>query len=269
MRIATFAVTALAALSLLGTAARADNIVVTYGAPGVQTPDSAIMSGATVLGTETFSTQTPGYGGFTTTYGTGGAITGTYSSGAYIHEPSQYGGAGGTGQFVDAIGGTSGYTITLTTSSGTPGVNYFGYWLSALDAGNELVFLENGTQVGTFTPADLIAALGPCTGSNPYCGNPNAAFLGQDSAQPYAFVNFVDTTGYFNEIEVFEDPDVGSYESDNHTVAYCSDPQACISGNSIPSSTPEPSSIVLLGTGLLGLLAFLVRRQRHAPMASH
>lgn len=45
-------------------------------------------------------------------------------------------------------------------------------------------------------------------------------------------------------------------------VAYCGDVQACISGNVLP--TPEPSSIVLLGIGLLSLLAFSARSQRHA-----
>ncbi len=268
MRTSSFVFTAIAALTLLGPAAKADSFVITYGAAGVQTPDSAIMTGATVLGTETFDSQTPGFGGFTTNYGTGGAITGTYSSGAFISPATQFGGAGGTGQFVDAIGGTAGYTIKLSTSgAASPGVNYFGYWLSALDMGNQLEFLKGGTVVDTFTPADLIAALGPCTASNPYCGNPNPPFLGDDSGQPYAYVNFVDTSGFFDEIEVTENPAVGNYESDNHTVAYCSDVQACISGNVV--STPEPPSIVLLGTGLLSLLAlslwaFGARSQRYS-----
>ncbi len=267
MRTLSFLLTAIAALVLLGPAARADSFVITFGAPGVQTPDSAIMAGATVLGTETFDSQTPGFGGFTTNYGTGGAITGTYSSGAFISPATQFGGAGGIGQFVDAIGGTAGYAIMLSTSgAASPGVNYFGYWLSALDMGNQLEFLKAGTVVDTFTPADLIAALGPCTGSNSYCGNPNPPFLGDDSGQPYAYVNFVDTSGFFDEIEVTENPAIGNYESDNHTVAYCGDVQACISGTVV--TTPEPSSIALLGIGLLSLLtlslfAFEARSQRH------
>lgn len=267
MRISNFVLPAIAGLLLLGSAAKADTLVITYGAPGAQTADSAIMAGATVLGTETFDSQAPGTGGFTTNYGTGGAITGVYSAGADIHAPSQYGAAGGVGQYIVTFGGTPGYTIMLSASgAASPGVNYFGYWLSALDSGNELAFLEDGSVVATFTPADVIAALGPCTGTNLYCGNPNAAFLGQDAAQPYAFVNFVDTTGFFNEIAVTEDAS-GGYESDNHTVAYCSNVQACISGNVV--GAPEPSAFVLLAAGLLGLLVvslgvFAVQTRRHA-----
>jgi hypothetical protein len=37
--------------------------------------------------------------------------------------------------------------------------------------------------------------------------------------------------------------------SDNHTVGYCSNASDCISGHSVP----EPLSVLLLGTGLLGL----------------
>ncbi len=161
---------------LIGHAAKADVFAVTYGAPTVQTPAAIVVGNANVLGTETFNALPLGSGGFTTDYGTGGKITGTYSSGAVISPADQYGGAGGIGKYANAIGGSAGYTISLATN-GVPGVNYFGYWLSALDGGNQAVFYRGGVQVGTYTPADLVAALGPCSGANPYCGNPNAAFL--------------------------------------------------------------------------------------------
>jgi hypothetical protein len=240
---------------LIGQVAKADSFVVTYGAPTVQNPAGIIVANANVLGTETFNGHPTGTGGFTTDYGTGGIITGTYSSGLVVSPADQYGSAGGTGNYANAVGGTSGYSIKLATS-GVPGVNYFGYWLSALDGGNQAVFYRNGVQVGTYTPPDLVAAVGACGGANPYCGNPNAPFLGNDSGEPYAFVNFVDTSGYFDEVRIFESPNVGNYESDNHTVGYCSNARDCISGHPVP----EPISVLLLGTGLLGL--GVARRRR-------
>jgi PEP-CTERM motif len=106
------------------------------------------------------------------------------------------------------------------------------------------------------SPADVIAAIGPCSssltgpGPNGYCGNPFPGF-GYNNQQ-YAFVNFVDTTGFFNEVDVFESPLTGNYESDNHTVAYCSDPEACITGHTV-GGIPEPSTWAMMLIGLAGL----------------
>ena len=59
------------------------------------------------------------------------------------------------------------------------------------------------------------------------------------------FINFYDTTGTFNQITFTEDPAVGGYESDNHTVGFYTE----IGG----VGTPEPSTWAMLIAGFAGL----------------
>ena len=115
---------ACAALALGAGAAHADTFLQTYEAPGVLNTTSSIAGGV-----ETFDSIALGSSGFVTNYG-GSAFTGTYSAGAQVAVPDQYGAAAGVGHYVVTFAST-GYAITLNQQA-----NYFGYWLSALDAGN-------------------------------------------------------------------------------------------------------------------------------------
>ncbi len=134
------------------------------------------------------------------------------------------------------------------------GINYFGIWISALDAGNQLGFYKNNVLVYNFTPSILVAAVGSCpNASNAYCGNPNSQFPNSDTGEPFAFVNFLDTNGTFDSVR-FVQSGGGSFESDNHTVGYAT----AQSGVNIPVT--EPASLALLTFALVGLGALRPKR---------
>ena len=219
----------------------ADTFVQTYELPGVLNTTTTFSGG---VGVETFDSRPTGTGGFVSTFG-GSTLTGIYSDAVRVDPANQYGSAGGTGNHAVTFSST-GYSITLNTA-----VNYFGYWLSALDTGNVVEFYSGSTMVGSLGAAAVLASIG----SNPaYFGNPSGPFSGQNGAQPYAFVNFYDTTGSFDRIVFREDPTVGGYESDNHTVGMYRD----ITGVPV---VPEPSTYALMVAGL-GALGFVARRRR-------
>ena len=54
-----------------------------------------------------------------------------------------------------ATGTTASYTINLTTTGWIPGVNYFGIWISALDAYNQLTIYDGSTLLTRLSPLDL------------------------------------------------------------------------------------------------------------------
>jgi hypothetical protein len=225
----------------------------------------------TVGGVETFDSQTSWQPSFTTNFGTGGAgsagISGTYaadsSNGVQINSADQYGGAGGTGKYAVAFN-YSPYSLTLTSAAHV-GINYFGYWLSALDAGNFVTFYGNGGQkLFTFDPSDVLAAVNASANPSQYYGNPNSAFAGQDGGEPFIFLNFFDTNGTFSKVS-FSENGGGGYESDNHTVGhYLTMGHGTLIPltGSVTAAVPELSTwaMMLLGFGGLGFAGY--RRSR-------
>jgi hypothetical protein len=181
-------------------------------------------------------------------------VTGTYTGDYSIRGADEYGGAGGTGNYIDLFVPdevTYSYTLTLSTPQ-----NYFGIWFSALDAGNELQFYNGSTLEYTFLPSDYRALVGACPTTAPepnYCGNPNGDCYDQDSGEQFAYLNFYDTGSTFTSV-VFTETGA-AFESDNQAVGL----NVPIIGTNI-SGVPEPSNLALFVTGMLAAVGLAWRR---------
>ena len=243
-----------AALALAGQDASAGPITASYLAAGVQSPNFSTTCGSATscyYGTEAFTNWAGS--DFTSTFqtGTSNFTASTYIKGVYTSNgdpnwsksaANQYGGANGTSPYPELFGNTSpgdAYVIRLSTSANIPGVNYFGIWISALDASNNLQFYSGGKLLYSFGVTDLQSALGSCSTSNAYCGNPTTPFKGQNSGEAYAYVNFFDTVGYFDTVVLYNTTSSG-FESSNHAVGYINPIVA--SGTTFATTDHPPSA---------------------------
>ena len=239
--------------SVIALPARADPFTVTYENVGVQNTTSTFS----YAGVENFNERPTGSGeSFTTAYGTTQAsayqLAGTYS-GVQVNVADQYGGAGGSGNYATTFS-SAGYSLSLSATKTATGlaapINYFGFWLSALDTGNQVSFYNNTTLVYSFSPTQVQALL---AGQSGFLGNPNAPYKGMNGGQEYVFLNFYDTIGSFNRIVFAESPQVGGYESDNQTIGYYL--------TQTGTDVPEPATFTLFGSALTAM-ALLRRRAR-------
>lgn len=251
----------LAAGLLAAPQAWADAITMTLGAPGQTLPGFAAGAGGSGLcaagarcswGTETFSGlagAAPGtfISSFSTganTFGPGQGITGTYTGALTRQAANQYGGVGGAEYPV--VFGTGSYHLAFATT-GLPGVNLLGFWLSALDPGNSLtVSTASGTAI-SLSAATLLRDIGATAAPAAYYGNPTAPFQGQDSGEAFAYVELQDTTGYFTGVDFINQASTG-FESSDHAAGY-----AAPAPLQVVVQVPEPASLALVGIGLLGI----------------
>lgn len=250
------------ALALASTSAQAASFTVNMEAAGV-TQTTAQFD---YKGVETFNGLDAGVQSFSTDFG-GSVITGNYSH-VNVKGADQYGGADGTvpdsNYAVAGLGVQGSYSIDFT-ATGASGINYFGYWLSALDAGNTVRFFNDNTEIFSFTPDNVLALV---AGNDDYFGNP---LTGQtrserkNNDEPYVFLNFFYDGGTFDRI-VFEQKagSTAGYESDNHTIGYFIDKG---DGTPVPG-VPEPTTWMMLiaGFGMIGG-AMRHRRGTLAPAA--
>lgn len=234
------------------------SIVVTYEAAGAVNTTARFSA----VGVERFANAAlDGTGGYTTTFG-GSGFTGVYRANPggdlRIIPADTYGGDAAPGDRYPVAFTSAGYSLTLAFNGGAP-VTYFGYWLSALDRGNLLDLYRGNQRLLTFDPATVLAAVGGCDASNPYCGKPVGPSEGQNPAEPYVFVNFFDRSGRGFDRLVFREDSAGGggYESDNHTVGRFD----TVSGTAVAA----PGAAAVFGAGLFGL--GLAGRRRRRPAA--
>ncbi|MDB9958446.1 autotransporter domain-containing protein [Oceanospirillaceae bacterium] len=119
-----------------------------------------------------------------------GTITANTSP-AKTQPASQYGGADGTGYFVDIVG--TSLDITLTTPA-----RYVGFYWPSGNAGNSVNLYGSVGGTGTET---LLGSFDSSALTNlhaDYKGNPSGPFSGQDAAEYFAYVNLVlDDSSYY------------------------------------------------------------------------
>ena len=217
--------------------------------------------------TELFAnfTQTQANNGFSSNFNTGAdnfpvgdTITGNYIGQITYVATNQYGGVPGSPAYPAAFN-VSSYSVGYATT-GIPGVNYIGVWLSALDQYNDFRILTSDGTAFDFSAATVKTFIDNSPQRNSYYGNPTAGQLGSDGGEPFAYLNFYVSGSYFTQM-TFSNLGNTGFESSNHAAGYFS--PANITGTllaSISVAVPEPGTLALMLLPAIGLAMGFRRR---------
>ncbi len=221
--------------------------------PGVQNANLSNLVNANI---QNFDGKAQGYSATGFQWNEGGTNIGNYENTLVINA-DQYGGAGGTGKYFDVDTNRSGNGQKVSTLNLTTPQSYFGLWWSAGDSSNVLTFLSQGQVVFSMTTADVVDYIGNLSNKTSYYSNPNSAFQNQNSGEPYAFINFYNVGGTFDQVQFTNIGGTG-FESDNHTVATG---YKTITGDVVIKAVPESSSALgVFVIGFVGATSVLTRR---------
>lgn len=243
-------------LATVSRPAMAGSFAVTIENPGVQ---NANLSNLVDSHVQNFDGQAAGYSKTGFQWNEGTKNIGSYSS-TLIINADQYGGAGGQGKYFDVDSARSGVKQTSSTLKLATAQSYFGLWWSAGDSNNVLKFLSQGKVVETITTADVASYIAKLSNKSSYYGNPTGPFKGKDISEPFAFLNFYNVGGTFDEIQ-FSNIGGTGFESDNHTIATG---YKTITGyviKSVPESSSTPGVFALAFVGAASVLNRRVKKK--------
>jgi len=221
-------------------------LTVTIEAPRIQTAQS--KTNAYVVD---FNDRS-GTAGFIKTNGTGAnATTYTYSDNLVIKNQDQWGGANAT-KYITQSQDNSSFKVKVNQDQ-----KYFGFWWSAGDSANKIIFKNDGEEVAVFQTKDLVGFINTRPNAekalyygNPNCLTANTAPCGSNTGhrnEPFSYVNVHFNNEVYDEV-VIQTLSSSKFESDNHT--FSAQPET-VTGVNVPQSASAANDMITASEDLV------------------